>query len=114
MRYVVQQATATEPTNTTITYWEAEKKSNNSNGHKADLDKVYERLEKDKGCKKLRAPTDDPVPVNGKIPCRALMDTTVPLDAADIYSSDAALQTTAQSMMEVSGLFGIIINPPYP
>lgn len=107
IRFIVQPTgNAAEPTNTVINYWDIEKKTGND---KDDLDKAYKKLKDDRHCIGIHGPQDDPVNANGKLPVRAIMQTTAPIPPPE-DSAPSPLITATQ----LSGRFGIIINPPYP
>ena len=112
VRFVVQAGSLTEPTDTIINYWDIQKKKSDTQtdaDNQEDLSKAYEKLLRDQHCKQLRGPTNDAAQVNGKLPVRAILQTTTPIQAPEDDSADQKMLLPA-----VSGKFGIIINPPYP
>ncbi len=101
IRFTVQVAGTPEPTNTIVDYWEIKQKTGKP---KDDIDKAVDDLEKIYKCKKIHGPTQDLVPVNGKNPWRAVMETTYPIDPPEMQAQTA----------KISGTFGVIVNPPFP
>lgn len=101
IRFTVQVASPTEPTNIIISYWAFEKKINNP---KDDIDDAVKNLKNVYKCNTIKGATQDLVEVNKKKPWRAIMQTTYPIDPP----SAPALTS------KISGTFGVIVNPPFP